>query len=518
MTSVDALDRLRTVLHELKAAGADGFEGLCANALARFSGLTMRLARSGLQFGRDASSTSSPTFAISLECKRYDDALTLEDLAGKVTLAIHELGDVIDLWAVGATSEVGDVTEKKLSALLEEQGITLLLLDWCARPLPPLAVLLAATTEVTVQWFEKHQPAVDRVVLAADLDAVASDPAFPASCSALRDAVTASEVGLDALRLKAAEWARSRLGDERLSRAAFNQRIVPAEPRRPAIHRKVLVDKATEVFNAAFASGAVVTVLGREGTGKTWLVAQWWETHGDPPILIFVAGRRGDLLDAGDATGSLAALLAQQHDRVTIGKWKRRLLRWRAAEAAPSPRFVIVLDGLNERTGFAWADIIASLSLEVTILGGLLVVTTRETYWRRDVLYRLPRSVKTAPLLVPEYDDGELNDILKAHLKRQPELPAAVRSFVRNPRVCAVAIDLLDQLSVTSQELSIDRLLLEYWRSRVAERGDGIAHSVEDFHRLLRNHARAWQRSPGETFERDEWAEHSGAAKRPLCQ
>ena len=98
---------LRKVLLRIEPAGDCGFEGLLAETLAAFSGLTFRLAKSGSQFGRDGSSTSAP-FAIALEAKRYDSDLRLEDLAGKVVVAGSELGGRIDVWALGATSNVGD--------------------------------------------------------------------------------------------------------------------------------------------------------------------------------------------------------------------------------------------------------------------------------------------------------------------------------------------------------------------------------------------------------------------------
>ena len=96
---------LREELLRIEPAGDSGFEGLLAETLAAFSGLTLRLAKSGSQFGRDGSSTIAP-FAIAMEAKRYDGDLRLEDLAGKVVVAGSELEGRIDVWALGATSSV----------------------------------------------------------------------------------------------------------------------------------------------------------------------------------------------------------------------------------------------------------------------------------------------------------------------------------------------------------------------------------------------------------------------------
>lgn len=50
-----SLDGLREILLNLPATGGSGFEGLIASCLAAFTGRTFRLAKSGLQFGLDAS-------------------------------------------------------------------------------------------------------------------------------------------------------------------------------------------------------------------------------------------------------------------------------------------------------------------------------------------------------------------------------------------------------------------------------------------------------------------------------
>jgi hypothetical protein len=101
------LSALRKNLLKVKPTGEDGFEGLLAEALATFSGLTIRLAKSGSQFGRDGSSPPAP-FAIAMEAKRYDDDLRLETLAGKVVVGGYVLQEKVDVWVLGATSEVGD--------------------------------------------------------------------------------------------------------------------------------------------------------------------------------------------------------------------------------------------------------------------------------------------------------------------------------------------------------------------------------------------------------------------------
>ena len=69
MSTVDFhLEELHKLVYGLDPAGSKGFEGLIASALADITELTFRLAKSGSQFGKDAS-TPAGTFAIAMEAK-----------------------------------------------------------------------------------------------------------------------------------------------------------------------------------------------------------------------------------------------------------------------------------------------------------------------------------------------------------------------------------------------------------------------------------------------------------------
>lgn len=87
------------------AAGSNGFEGLVAHALAEVSGLPIRLARSGSQFGRDGLSTPGD-FVIAFEAKRYGNKPpTLQEMTTKAALATDDLGHGLDIWACAVTTE-----------------------------------------------------------------------------------------------------------------------------------------------------------------------------------------------------------------------------------------------------------------------------------------------------------------------------------------------------------------------------------------------------------------------------
>lgn len=511
-----ALEFLRAELLKLKPSGPTGFEGLLATCLSSLTGLVLRLAKSGSQFGRDASSPVSG-FAIAMEAKRYSSSPPLEDVVGKSAVGGHALADAIDVWVLGCTSEVGDETLARLRSILEDRGITLLALDWTLQPLPPLAVLVAAAKPVVIAWFNENAAAVSASDLKAHVDCIAADTAFSGQVNGLKHELSAAHVGLDALRRRSAEWLKQRFADRAESRISFGQCLSVADVMNPALVRSHLDADLQRLIESGRDGSHVLAILGDEGVGKSWLVANWWELLPEPPIMLVVAGRRADQLSAAEPLESLARLLAEQEGRpgdAGIRSWHRRLARWQLSGANGEIRFVLVLDGVNEHSNLPWADIIASHRKVLEQLGGVVIATSRRAFWQRDVAPRLPRDCPVKALPVDVYSDTELNAVLARAGIPPADLSPAVRTFVRNPRVCALALTLAGRLRLEASAITIERLLLDYWRSRLEERGDLVAHNVQDFNKLLQLHARAWMEGQMRTFDRDDWIERSGVARR----
>ncbi len=517
ITRSAALEHIRAALLALDAAGDDGFEGLMATVLARMTGLVMRLAKSGSQFGRDAT-TPAGIYGVAMEGKRYGDDLRLEHLAGKIAVATHVLEGLVDLYVIGATSSVGDATQQFLSDMLADKGITLLTLDWTPHPIPPLAVVLAADPLATLTWFDQNVPGVDLTRLGAALDEVRQDPAFATQAESLRDAVSAASVGFEPLRRHGETWLATRLSDAGASQRAFGQRVTVADAAAPPVPRPGSLAALSAAMQAGGDEPRVAAVLADEGMGKTWLVAQWWLGQAPRPLMLFVAGRRVERLDVRDALGSLAALLAEQEDGAAsapaVAAWRQRLERWKLKTLPTQSRIVVTLDGINERQTLPWSDVIGALADEVHALGGVLVVTSRPAFWQADVRPRLRPDLDVVLVPVLGYADPELTAALAPAGVRPDDLPAHVREFVRNPRVCRVAVHELRTRNVVPQELTVERLLLDYWQHRLEERGDLVAHNVVEFHRVLREHARAWLDSPARPFDRTEWTLYVAAARR----
>ncbi len=513
----------REALHEIlrtwdPAAGSTGFEGLVADALAGFTGYTFRLAKSGSQFGRDAATTAG-RFAIAMEAKRYTNSVPLQELVGKATLAAFALAEGVDLWVLAATVEVGETTERQLEQILDKGGISLLTLDWTAAGLPPLAVLLAAVPERVEAFAKLHLDPSKHAALAAGLADIAADPGFDASLTEFRSKLSPGLLGLDAFRHRSADWANSTLGSRRLAQRQFSQFLVPLEDRaltadRPTLRRSI--GEAVDTARADAEGDTFVLVAGGEGSGKTWAVTNWWLSADPRPILLLSIGRIAEQLSPGtEPVEILARLAAHQsgpRDDTTFARWRRRIERWSQGGRSRGA-FVLVVDGLNETSGKAWASILRDLLPAVRDLGGVLVATCREQYWNREVGGRLPRYVTTIRVQVNDYDDAEFADVLRRNGVDPNDLNPRLNAFMRNPRICALALTILRRLAGV-QDLSVERLLMEFWRHRLEERDDLIAHNETDFRDLLVRHAREYRERQGAEFNRDEWRTRSGAATR----
>lgn len=509
------------------AAGPKGFEGLVARALAAFTGMTFRLARSGSQFGRDGATPSGP-FSIAMEAKRYSSSVPLQELVGKATLAAFDLAGEIDLWVLAATVEVGETTQRSLGQILEREGISLLTLDWTDASLPPLCVLLASVRTEMLSWVEEQdEEKRERIsaTLYAGLDEIAADPGFGFAQDELKTMLSSALLGLAAFHDRNSKWCEEIFASRKQAQRQFSQFLAPLASPATNAERPLVRTTLSDAVRTAVADEegeSFVAVLGGEGAGKSWAVVNWWLSQDPRPILLTSVGRIAELLSANsDPIQMLANLAAYQNgfvDDDCVAGWERRFKRW--SKGVPvAGRFLLFLDGLNETSGKPWGGIINSLLPVVHSLGGVILITCREGYWRREIEPRLPAYVNALVVGVGDYDDDEFPDVLSKHLDHSGQaltrdrLPPKLDAFMRNPRICALALSLLPDLE-SIQDLTIELLLMEYWRARLRERGDLVGHSNEDFNELLIRHAKAYRDRPGTNFDRNEWRSRSGAAER----
>jgi hypothetical protein len=132
---------LKFALMSLPATGVKGFEGLIGVTLREITGVPFRLAGSGSQFGIDGKSAFEED-AIGFEGKRYDGDISKNEVLSKIAeCTINDSG--IDIWVLGATSQIKSQLADAVRSLGEINGIFVLILDWSENDLPLLAVALA---------------------------------------------------------------------------------------------------------------------------------------------------------------------------------------------------------------------------------------------------------------------------------------------------------------------------------------------------------------------------------------
>jgi len=481
---------LKSVLLSLQATGEMGFEGLIGVALREITGVPFRLAGSGSQFGVDGKPTYEED-AICFEGKRYTDTVPRTEVLSKIAeLPIRH--PETDIWVLGATSQIGSQLVDDVRARGNKDGISVLILDWAETDLPPFAVALAMGG-TRVQEFLKSNIVDDKKLreAVAALEAIRNSPDLAPHAARIQAQCNEPAVGLALAQRANHEWLNDAFSSRKQAKIKLGQPLSPGDKGMANIQpRNVLIDRLRPYLTTV-TDGAVVFVLGGEGNGKSWIVAQGWLALEKKPLMIFmnpddfapVSGQNIviDLL--------ISKLIEQTGDRdkaTARERWQRRLGQWRSHPATETPRLIVLVDGINQRPKSDWARIIESISHELNKLGGRLIVTARTPYFRDRVKGRL--SAGFVEIDVPEWTEPERDEILAKHGIKTSDLHRDVAMSLRNPRLLGIALDLLDKADVTAfEELSVSRLLFEH--IRMSERDALVPQPAQEFAHRLQKHA-----------------------------
>lgn len=483
------LSDLRNALLALPNSGPEGFEGLLAAAFEDLLGVPFRLAKSGSQFGMDGES-ADPKVPVSFEAKRYSETIPSKEVLNKLgALAAHD--SPTELWVLGATADVANQTAKDLEALGRILGIATLILDWQGSTPALAAVLVAAHQSVSAFLKRQVQPAtlgqkavaaLNRLAHNADLTTTAEK-----AIHQLRSASVAAPFALEANR----QWLQETLASRRLAKGRLGQALSPLDAAGlPVLNRQSLVDGLLTAIQKP-PSDQLEVVLGDEGHGKSWLVMKCWADTPEPPLtLVLTPDEFGDSSKDKDWDQFLVRkLLTQTGDsdsEQSPKRWLRRFGRWRHASAPTSARLWVIVDGINQRPGVNWGDVLDSLVLHVQGLGGCTVVTSRTQFFESHVAPRLRTSITRHP--VPQWSEPERDEILKAKGWATVGLHPAVAHSLRNPRLLGVALGLLSEDTLRSLDgLSVPQLLFEHLRTLDKEGGAYLPMAA--FAKTLQNHA-----------------------------
>lgn len=489
-TANSNLTALREVLLDLPSSGPNGFEGLLARVFAKLLGVPFRLAKSGSQFGVDGKA-SDPAFPVAFEAKRYRDDVPSSEVLNKIgALAIRD--DPVELWILGTTGIVASQVADDLDALASIHGFATLILDW--QPAAPrLAAVLAQASAEVVEFLNENVPTAGLAAKAVvELQSLSgrTDLADIAR-SALHQLRTAS-VATPMARNANCRWLVETLSNRIRAKSRLGQVLIPLDAGGAStLTRSHLVDELQTAIERS-SEARLVSVLGEEGNGKSWLAIKACIDLPTAPLMVVFSPEEFVTIPEGVNWDVILAqkLLTQTEDsgaEISEKRWRRRFERWRNAEATGAPRLLVLVDGLNQRPAVTWGRHIDSLVLHTCELGGCTVVTSRAEYFWRHVEPRLNSPV--TPVVVPPWTAAERDQILANKGVAGENLQPTVAISLLNPRLLGIALTLLDADRLESLEsLSVTWLLFEHLRMLDRERSDG--HSATEFAEMLQGHAK----------------------------
>ena len=485
------LSALKEALHTLKDSGADGFEGLLASVLSEICGQPFRLASSGSQRGRDGDSAFDAG-ATYFEAKLYQGDVPRSTVSSKLLeLAIDDKGQV-DTWVLCATSAISTQHAELYGQSLAGPGIGCLILDWAEHTLPSLAVLLAMTPAITARFIIDHSTDKSKVAgIRATLDAIASDNQFENMAVGLRSQLRDPLLGLGLAKAANRTWMTEAFSDRRQARQYFGQPLAPLDPAGLTwVDRATLVGELSGSF-AGVPDETVFLIIGEEGTGKSWLAAKAWLTSTPLPLLVvFTADELRMPMAMRDLESVIIEKLASQTGDVLTNaakiRWQRRFKGWRANPKPANIRLSVLVDGLNQAQAFPWPRWIDAAGKFLEAMGGRLIITTNERHFAQRL--RGTVTSKLRRVVVTEWGEEELRQILLAKAISADRISAEVFAFLRNPRILGIAIELLDAKDIERfEELTVGRLLFEHIRR--CERDGTTDIPAPEFAKALKDHA-----------------------------
>ena len=461
------LNNLKQVLVALHPSGPEGFEGLIGHALAAIVRIPFRLASSGSQFGVDGTSAYAGP-GISFECKRYSNGIPLADVMAKLgELSIRE--EDVDLWVLCTTSQVGAQLASRLEQFSRSHSISTLILDWPNNSIPPLAILLAMAVEQVPRFLRAHSTS-DRVSLERAISALGSirqDHIFAEHANRLRQSIDEPMLGAEAAKASNAVWLTDTFSSRIKAITRLGQPLSPNDPNDGRLHqRRNLTDPIVPFLSDA--PKDPLYIVGKEGTGKSWAIAESWLRTPNKPILIFISPN--DFSDNADQiniqTILVPALIRQTDGHATLTleqRWIRIIESWKRTRQT-QVRCIVVVDGVNQRPQKPWSRLLERLSSELTSYGFQLIVTVRTGYFQVHIRDRLLLPYEVVD--VDQWTDSERDAILARHGVQQGQLSPSVASALRNPRMLGITLSLWTHQRIASLDgLSVNRLLFEHIRT-----------------------------------------------------
>jgi hypothetical protein len=488
MTTIDAeIEDLREIVRKLEPSGPDGFEGLLAAVLTDILKVLFVLAKSGSQRGRDGDSSLSDQ-AIKFEAKLYKDGVPKDQVLSKLAeISADEQGQT-DLWILGSTGPVAAQDVQTAKNFGRQMGVSVLIFDWSSAGLPSLPTLLALAPEVTA-GFLSQKLSLDESALKAKIATVETHPQFVDRSDELKVALWEPSLAPAYARSANEEWLRDAFQNAKRARDVFGQPLAPGDAATAGILDRQAIRERYAKALFATPNNAIAVLLGVDGSGKSWLFAQTWLTQPEKVLTLVLVPHDFVDISTSEAIEDLliSKCIVQTGETVTDAakaRWRRYFKRWRRFALLVRPTLLVFVDGINERSNLPWGRILDTLNGLLGDLHGKLTISCRTAFFRDRLETRLSSAVDV--MIVPEWSEAELGQLLSARGIEAKKLTPAVADFLKNPRIFAIASRLLDMRQIEQiEELSVSRLLFEHLRST----DPGVAVSPAQFVHHVRDHA-----------------------------
>lgn len=507
----DSLETIKSGLLSLKPASADGFEGLLRLALTKLTGISFRLASSGLQGGKDgeAAMSSDP---VSFEAKLYAGKIDRKDVLVKIADLARKENAADRLWLLGATTEISTQLAEQVEEDGNKQAISTFVLDWTVAPLPLLAVAVVAAGDEAIDFIianrdvKTDQRELRRDELSEAFDSISDFPEFEGLLQHIKANLIVSKLAFRKAIDLNIEWREQTFGSKRHARERLGQGLSVLQDRAcPQMRSKLRAD-----ISAALLSGNDVVLLGDEGHGKSWISAQLCsETDG---FSLFISAEQLEGVSIEGLDDFLIDQLIRQTDarpeKALQDRWRHRFEAWKAEP--PLASLLVVVDGLNQRQSLRWDKLINGIQYRLANIGGRLIVTVRPHFWRKSVVRGL--AFKPKAFGIPEWLPEERDELLKYHGIDLRWLDQQTLKTLQNPRLLAVAVDTLPhQEAAAWKGLTTDRLLMEHLRVSQLEKYEdetftNLTKRLSDHATEVLERVQASANEPPQNFQSDSTA------------
>lgn len=292
---------------------------------------------------------------------------------------------------------------------------------------------------------------------------IRDDPHFEDDFLALADFVDRRCPGLRARQLNAR--LRDILASREQSQGALGQDIAVREAGRSYVRRSAAIAALNDWWNAWPKDHRAFVLLGEEGDGKSWAVADWLaERVVDEGFAVPVVVAPAHRLTQAPVSGILAQVLGDFQPSATE-RWYRLISDIAAESDAELPMFILVVDALNERSGLRWHELFDTLRSAPWRQHAALICLCRSEYWRR---LAIPRDDLPLPWRIDPFDDVELDRALAQRNATRSEFGVDLLQWMSRPRYFNLAFRLRDTLAEGA--LTLERLIYEDWRDMLARK------------------------------------------------